>query len=191
MAALMTVLFRPIKLKKRYFLGKRKKEITSIIAHALQVDRFHGTMFFGLCYYFAFKRLAKTLAKRSASFTPGITQVFFPWENQPWHKLLALAFRQHAPSIKLVGFQNASIPPQYINHFPTKRERNYLPYPHEIKTTGENSQKTFGRPGAFSRGSTRFGMCAKARLSFFRGEISSRQEKAGCHDYRSGHSDSC
>jgi hypothetical protein len=88
--------------------------------------------------YFAFRRLARDGVSR---------RVFFPWENHSWSKLLVLAFAKENSQARLIGFQHASIPSIYLNHFPSKHEVDYTPFPHTLLTTGQlpyDMLQTFG-----------------------------------------------
>ena len=79
--------------------------------------------------YFATKRLAR--AWRGA-----IARVIYTFENQPWEKLLCLAFHEKAPEVQRIGYQHTCINPLWLNYFPAKTEFAFAPMPDRIIANG-------------------------------------------------------
>jgi hypothetical protein len=82
----------------------------------------------------------------------GIRTLIFPWENQPWEKLLVLAAR--LKGVKTVGYQHSTVPVFALPHFLGRNEAAFLPLPDRILTSGESSLsvlKQGGVPGDILR----------------------------------------
>jgi hypothetical protein len=67
----------------------------------------------------------------------GVKCVIYPFENQPWEKMLCLALRDEIPQMRLVGYQHASIPTLVLCFFLGKNESEYAPLPDFIVTNGK------------------------------------------------------
>lgn len=80
--------------------------------------------------YLAFRRLA-------TSYGPRLKGLIYPFENQPWEKMLCMAFRNHAPWTRLIGYQHASVPTLLLPYFLGRKEAAYLPLPHVIVGNGK------------------------------------------------------
>lgn len=84
-----------------------------------------------LCYL-VFRRLAKDCGSRTKS-------LIYPFENQPWEKMLCLAIRDEAPWITLIGYQHSSVPPLLLNYCLGKDESKRVPLPDFVVTNGQVS----------------------------------------------------
>jgi len=89
--------------------------------------------------YYKLKGLAVYLeyyiAKRILKLSPD--RLFYPFENQTWEKMYALAKKRDNFHSVLVGFQHTGFSFKLLNHFPTRIE-NHLPiFPDIILTTGK------------------------------------------------------
>jgi len=62
--------------------------------------------------------------------------VVYPFENQPWEKLLCLAVRQEIPTAHLVGYQHAALSPLWLNYFFGQAEVGHAPVPDVVVTSG-------------------------------------------------------
>ncbi|MBI4596982.1 MAG: hypothetical protein HY737_01090 [Candidatus Omnitrophica bacterium] len=80
-------------------------------------------------FYRAMRRLAR-------EWKDAVKCVIYPFENQPWEKLLCLAFRQEASSVRLIGYQHALIQPLWLSYFPGKTEFAGAPMPDRVVTNG-------------------------------------------------------
>lgn len=80
-------------------------------------------------WYVATKRLAGQQGRR-------VKLLIYPFENQPWEKLLCLAFKQEAPRTRLIGYQHATVSVLELNYFPTRAEWGFAPLPDQIVTNG-------------------------------------------------------
>jgi hypothetical protein len=92
--------------------------------------------------YLAFRRMARYCKGR-------VKALIYPFENQPWEKMLCLAFRDAAPGIRLIGYQHASVPSLLLSYFLGKHESQYVPLPDVIVTNGRatlDRLKTGGFP---------------------------------------------
>jgi hypothetical protein len=76
--------------------------------------------------------------------------VVFPYENQPWEKMIALAakaVRKVAP-VKVVGCQHSTVPKNFLPYFLGKDERDLLPLPDVIMTSGDYTTRLLKEGGA-------------------------------------------
>ncbi len=135
--ALVITLFSRVKLPS---LAWRGKDVTSKVRTLINSERFNGEIFNNLCMYYAFRKMLKTLQG---------CKIYYPWENHSWEKLLLLAAGPYRPTLKLFGFQHASIPLMYINHFPGKEELSNMYYPDKIFTTGIVTRDILRHYGTF------------------------------------------
>jgi hypothetical protein len=88
--------------------------------------------------YFSFRRVARLNR-------PRLKALIYPFENQPWEKMLCLGFKSEAPDVRLIGYQHASIPTLLLCYFLGKGESSYVPLPDIIVTNGK---ATLGQLGA-------------------------------------------
>lgn len=93
-----------------------------------------GSVEFGgyALWYLTLTRLAKRYGRH-------VHTVIYPFENQPWEKLLCLAFRQEAPWVRLIGYQHACVTPFLLNYQLGRGEPAFAPLPDHIVATGELS----------------------------------------------------
>lgn len=80
-------------------------------------------------WYFGMRRMAEM-------FGPGIKCLIYPFENQPWEKLLCLAWRERAPHVTLIGYQHSSIQPLLLPFFLGRGELESVPLPDRIVANG-------------------------------------------------------
>lgn len=72
--------------------------------------------------YLAMRQVAKRLGQT-------VKCVIYPFENQPWEKLLCLAWRREAPHVKLIGYQHSWVPPLLLSYSLGRGEREFQPLP--------------------------------------------------------------
>lgn len=60
----------------------------------------------------------------------------YPFENQPWEKMVILALSSSRPEVVTVGYQHSVIPPMLMNYFLGKDEYVKIPRPDYIITNG-------------------------------------------------------
>lgn len=81
-------------------------------------------------FYLAMRRIARR-------YGPRVKCLVYPFENQPWEKLLCLAWREQAPQVTLVGYQHSWVPPLLLPYALGARERHTVPLPDRIVTNSE------------------------------------------------------
>ncbi len=81
-------------------------------------------------WYFGMRRVAET-------FGPGVKCLIYPFENQPWEKLLCLAWRDCAPHVTLIGYQHSSVQPLLLPFFLGRGELESVPLPDRIVANGQ------------------------------------------------------
>ncbi len=78
----------------------------------------------------SFRRIAKHCKAR-------VKVLIYPFENQPWEKMLCLAFRREAPEIRLIGYQHTPIPALFVSYLLGAGESRFVPLPDVIVTHGK------------------------------------------------------
>jgi hypothetical protein len=63
--------------------------------------------------------------------------LIYPFENQPWEKLMCLAWREKAKHVQLIGYQHSRVPPLLLPYALSKNECEILPLPDRIVANGE------------------------------------------------------
>jgi len=81
-------------------------------------------------YYFAFKSWLKKMNKEEIT-------IIYPFENQPWEKMLCMAARDLNKKVKLIGYQHSTVPLLLLNHFLGAGECNDMPLPNLIAANSE------------------------------------------------------
>ncbi len=72
-----------------------------------------------------------------------IKLLIYPFENQPWEKMLILSSRKSRAVKKIVAYQHSSIPSLLLNYFIGKEEGAHMPLPDQIIANGEYHKKLF------------------------------------------------
>lgn len=80
-------------------------------------------------WYAAMRRAVERLG-------PGVKCIIYPFENQPWEKLLCLAWRECAPHVRLIGYQHTSVQRMLLPFFFGEGEIDAAPLPDQIVTKG-------------------------------------------------------
>ncbi|WP_319508436.1 hypothetical protein [uncultured Methanolobus sp.] len=73
--------------------------------------------------------------------------VIYPFENQPWDKMMLLAIKESKVKCKTVGYQHTTIPHFMMNYFLGKDETDILPQPDIIVANGEHWRKVLKKSG--------------------------------------------
>ncbi len=92
-----------------------------------------------------------TMRRVAARWRDRVKLLIYTYENQPWEKLLCLAFRREAPATTLVAYQHTCVNPLWLNYFPGKREFVFAPMPDRIVANGRLSLKLL-RDGGYPAG---------------------------------------
>ncbi len=82
-------------------------------------------------HYQAFKEMLKELDEN--------TPIVYPFENQPWEKMLCLAARELGRKTRLIAYQHTMVPPMLLNYFLGAGEYKDMPLPNVIVTNGEHT----------------------------------------------------
>jgi len=80
-------------------------------------------------WYRTMKRVLRRVGHRIAC-------IVYPFENQPWEKLLCLAVREDAPHVRLIGYQHACVTPMSLDHQLGRSEASWMPLPDVIVANG-------------------------------------------------------
>jgi hypothetical protein len=105
-------------------------DFSPLLARELLRERGHPAFAGYQLSYFAQRRVARAHGGR-------LKCVIYPFENQPWEKMLCLAWKHEAPHVRLIGYQHASIPTLLLSFFLGKDEPASVPLPDFIVTNGK------------------------------------------------------
>lgn len=73
----------------------------------------------------------------------------YPFENQPWEKMLLMTLREMKHSFSTVGYQHSTMPRFLLNYHLGKREHEFMPFPDLLISNGtfhENLMNSLGYP---------------------------------------------
>lgn len=82
--------------------------------------------------YFVFKSYLEEIGQKK-------TTIIYPFENQPWDKMLCLAANERDENTRLIGYQHSIVPPMLLNYFLGAGESSSMPLPQLIVTNGEHT----------------------------------------------------
>ncbi|HOK41908.1 MAG TPA: hypothetical protein PLD27_12840 [bacterium] len=80
-------------------------------------------------YYYSIKNFLKSGIK--------IKKLIYPFENQPWERVVAFAFKECSSSTELIGYMHTISLPNLISLFCGNYEKEKMPQPDTILTTGK------------------------------------------------------
>ena len=114
-------------------------DISPILNEAAAIDKAHNRY----SIYYQENVLIKKL------FTAGwnIERFIYPMENQPWERVLCFSIKKYFPNCIITAYQHATLSPQYLFYCQSTEEKEYMPQPDIILTTGEiarNYLKSYG-----------------------------------------------
>lgn len=90
-------------------------------------------------HYRMFYAVMRRIARRHRHL---VKCLIYPFENQPWEKLLCLAWREQAPDVTLVGYQHSWVPPLLLPYALGATERETTPLPDRIVTSSPVNHRT-------------------------------------------------
>lgn len=92
--------------------------------------------------YYLMKYSIKRLSEKKIKFE----RIIYPFENQPWEKVLCIAVRKFMAETKLIGYMHTITLPNLLSIFPGKYESTkYIVQPDKILTTGKLSRDELKR----------------------------------------------
>lgn len=94
-----------------------------LVGHEVEKENRVRNYFVYLLYYRSYRELAKRLPRELC--------VIFPYENQPWEKMLNLAL----PGVRRIGYQHSTIPVNWLDYYTSADEVNE-PRPDLVLTAG-------------------------------------------------------
>jgi len=71
----------------------------------------------------------------------------YTYEGHVWERAYCQAVRKHAPHARLVGYQHATVPPMWLNHFVSQAEWGKVPFPDRVVTNSLYHYELFRRNG--------------------------------------------
>jgi hypothetical protein len=90
--------------------------------------------------YYSLLRIGPHLERRAAT-------LVYPFENQPWEKMMCMALRERAPTLRLLGYQHSTVPRMLLSYFFGAGEVGDVPLPDELLTVGRPYQRLFRSEG--------------------------------------------
>jgi hypothetical protein len=79
----------------------------------------------------------RTLCRIAPRYAQGVRNVIYPFENQPFEKLMVAAWKRYAPSVNLIAYQHSTYGRYYLSYFLAAGEAQYLPMPDWIVASGD------------------------------------------------------
>lgn len=95
--------------------------------------------YYNLCWHYAYKNYF-TKNKQVKLF-------IYPFENQPWEKMVLFALKKYSSAAGSVGYQHSVVPPLFLNYFLGKDEHRYSPAPDCIVTNGSHYENVIRSAG--------------------------------------------
>ncbi len=95
-------------------------------------------------FYLLWHRAMRRMARRWGRFTD---RFIYPFENQPWEKLLCLAWQESAPQVRRIGYQHSWVPSLLLPYSLGKKESALAPLPDWIVTNSEYNLEQIRRGG--------------------------------------------
>lgn len=128
-------------------LGRITKEViifrgfdyAPLFAREFNRERSSLSFYSNLCEYYAFKNY---FADNSC-----LRLFVYPFENQPWEKMVLLALKLVNPKCVCAGYQHTTVPSMLMNYFLGEDEYKYAPVPDYLITNGVYHEKLMERAG--------------------------------------------
>lgn len=99
----------------------------------------------GIRIYYLEYQIYKQFSKSMKN--TGLKAIIYPFENQPWEKVMLLAFKKERVPFKTIGYQHSSIPELLLLYDFGKDEMDKLPLPYMILTNGSYNEKRLKKAG--------------------------------------------
>ena len=112
--------------------------LDELVRHAVREAHASGDVFRNLYVY----RCAERLAERLAA-----PRCWYPYENRAWEKMLLLGMRAGRSTVRMIGYQHASVTASHINFLLTDDEIKKMPLPDSIVTLGDVTRQWLIRDG--------------------------------------------
>lgn len=107
----------------------RQMDIGWLLRRQCLLERSHHASLQYRLWFYAFRRIA-------CASSPEVEALIYPFENQPWEKMLCLAWRESAPTVRLIAYQHASVPDLFLHYFLGKGESEFMPLPDIVAANG-------------------------------------------------------
>ncbi|MFC1941140.1 hypothetical protein ACFLWL_01840, partial [Chloroflexota bacterium] len=96
------------------------------------------------------------------------------YENRPWERICFLTIREYSPQTTIIGYQHAPLSKASLDMRLSKYERNIVPMPDKINTTGKITKDFLERYGNHDKNKVKTS-CALRFESFPASEIARRK----------------
>ncbi|HPP86756.1 MAG TPA: hypothetical protein PLM75_02705 [bacterium] len=126
-AILFSLYYMPLK-EKEFF---REYDITKILRYYFKREICENHYANYYLMYYSIMRLAEAGVK--------FERIIYPFENQPWEKILCYAARKFMPETKLIAYMHTMTLPNLVSIFAGRYESENMPQPDYIFTTGKLS----------------------------------------------------
>jgi hypothetical protein len=134
---------RPGDILKSFFAGFRidSGKEPAHMKTLLQRQVLHEVFFHNpLAYYFALKRWLKENDREKIA-------IIYPFENQPWEKMLCVAAAESGRNVRLVAYQHSTIPSFLLNYFLGAGESSDMPLPQCIVADSVHTLEVLRKAG--------------------------------------------
>jgi hypothetical protein len=89
--------------------------------------------------YASFLTIRKDYESWLDFFASASGNLFYPFENQPWEKIMLLAARKNNTQVKTIGYHHISIHKMLLSNYSTEKELTYLPLPDILITNSQTN----------------------------------------------------
>jgi len=113
--------------------------ISELIIDDLNRNREGNDPVYSLLLYKAIKRW------RRADIS--VSHFIYAYENQAWEKACLSALRKFYPTIRITGYQHATVPKMLLTYFFSRTELPVIPFPDRVITTGRYTERLFKESG--------------------------------------------
>lgn len=134
------VLLNRVKLKEEATFFA--KDVSDIVNAELFLYYEDTWILYDFLHYYAIKNLARRVS---------VDTFLLTYENTPWEKMCVMALRKYSPESKIIGYQHNVIPLAAANMFISKFEKDIIPIPDKIITTGEFTRHILQRYGSMDK----------------------------------------
>lgn len=103
-------------------------ELTDLVKVCLDRDYEENEINNNLSYYYHMKGLSRKVIVRN---------FIYVFENRAWERISILSLRRHSPLTMLTGYVHSSIRQSYLPYFQAEGEKDVVPSPDRVLTTGD------------------------------------------------------
>lgn len=130
-------------------------DVTPLLIESMEQDLFSGNYLHNMFVYRSFFRLIKAYSPE---------KIIYPFENKSLEKMMVLAVRESAESVRLIGYQHTSITPRHTTLLFGEGEARITPLPDRVVTVGDVTRKYLEEHGGYPQGMLSTGCVLRQEL---------------------------